>query len=107
MKCAPGFEKGLMLDVELTLDFKKHWQGLEGLIVVWGHHILTGQGAESGENKGGPWGAPRQAALLEHRVYDFLLCRQRRGSVRNEGHQWSRAPDPVEPCRGSHGHHGL
>lgn len=107
MKCAPGFEKSLILDMELKLDFKKHRQGLDGLVVGWGHHILTGQGAESGKNKGGPWGIQRQAAFLEHCMYDFLLRQQRRGSVRKEGHRWSRAPDPVEPCRGSNGHHGL
>lgn len=46
--CAPEIDKGLILDVELKLDFKKYWQGLDGLVVGWGHHILIRQGAELG-----------------------------------------------------------
>lgn len=48
MNCAPEIKKGLTLDVELKLDFKKYWQGLDGLVVGWGHHILIRQGAELG-----------------------------------------------------------
>lgn len=62
MNRVPGFEKGLMLDVELKPDFKKHGQGLDGLIVCWGHHVLTEQGAESGMNKDCLCGGQRKVA---------------------------------------------
>lgn len=51
-----------MLDVELKPDFKKHGQGLDGLVVCWAHHVLTEQGAESGMNKDCLCGGRRKAA---------------------------------------------
>lgn len=63
MKCAPGFEKGLMLDVELTLDFKKHWQVLEGLVVKLGTSHINRTRRRVREEQGRPLGSPEAGRL--------------------------------------------